>query len=633
MLPLHLLRRREVVRVVITKLQEPLDPSTRVLRTLSIVPVRQTHYQTRPLQPFPLSTSNELIDDALRIVRKVTELRLPHGQAVWRNEGVPELEAEGTEFGEGGVADDEAGLGGVDVVEGHVLLLVLLVVDDGVTLGESSSLDILSGDTDVDLLRGERTEGESLGRGPVNVGALLDGLTTASQDTPEVLVRGEALGSSRDSFSDALQQLFFGTSRTSGECLLSKLLGRWESLPRRREPLLARRDVVLGAVSSGLEHAPHPLLVLLDVLLGERLAANKELGVLRQRSRLLLDRLVHPWLGEQRLVGFVVTVTTVADDIDDDVLLELSTVVRRELAHEVDGLDVVAVNVEDGCVDCLGDIRGVGSRAREARVGGEADLVVDDEVDGSSGSVPRQVVEAHGLVDNTLASERSVSMEQHTHSGIVLSLVVLEMLKSTSLAEHKRVLCLQMGRVGHERQRHLLARGRRADVVGAQMVLDITSRPLIRLRPHELVQNSLDRLPDDIREDVESASVRHSHGHVLDTVIDRSVDERFHTGDESLAALETKALLVGVLASDELLEGLGPDETVKNHALLLDGVVPWLRDLDACSDPVALLLVGNVDVLDTNGTACVSRQRMRGSVIEKRVNEAKNTDSRYVCTS
>ena len=86
-------------------------------------------------------------------------------------------------------------------------------------------------------------------------------------------------------------------------------------------------------------------------------------------------------------------------------------------------------------------------------------------------------------------------------------------------------------------------------------------------------------------------------------MLDGAVDERLHTRNESFAALETKTLLIRVLAGDKLLEKLRPDETVQDHALLLDGVVPWLRDLNALPYPVALVLVGDMDVLEADGPA------------------------------
>ena len=91
--------------------------------------------------------------------------------------------------------------------------------------------------------------------------------------------------------------------------------------------------------------------MLLNVFFGECSPANQELGVLSERGGLLLNGLVHPGLSKARLVGFIVSIAAVADDVDYNVLLVLGAVVRSKLADEVDSLDVVAVYVEDGSVD------------------------------------------------------------------------------------------------------------------------------------------------------------------------------------------------------------------------------------------------------------------------------------------
>ena len=68
------------MRVVITKLQESFKTSTGVLRTLTIETMGEADDQTSPLQPLLLTTGNELIDDTLCVVGKVTKLSFPDGQ-------------------------------------------------------------------------------------------------------------------------------------------------------------------------------------------------------------------------------------------------------------------------------------------------------------------------------------------------------------------------------------------------------------------------------------------------------------------------------------------------------------------------------------------------------------------------
>jgi hypothetical protein len=79
-----------------------------------------------------------------------------------------------------------------------------------------------------------------------------------------------------------------------------------------------------------------------------------------------------------------VTVLAVADEIDDNIVLELSAPISGKLADVVDSLDIIGIDVEDRGVDSLGDIRAVCGRSSESRVGSETNLVVDNQVDGTA---------------------------------------------------------------------------------------------------------------------------------------------------------------------------------------------------------------------------------------------------------
>lgn len=134
-------------------------------------------------------------------------------------------------------------------------------------------------------------------------------------------------------------------------------------------------------------------------------------------------------------------------------------------------------------------------------------------------------------------------------------------------------------------------------------VLDVSSTRVVHIFARELVQDGFDGLSDDVGEDVETTTMGHANNDGFDTLVDGAVDERLHAGNERLAAFETETLLVRVLAGDELFEQLGPHESIKNHALLFRGVVPWLGDFDSLSNPVALVLAWDVDVFDTDSAA------------------------------
>lgn len=54
-----------------------------MFRTIAIISVRQKHHKTIVNVPFSFSRHNELINDDLSTVGKVTELCLPKAKSVW----------------------------------------------------------------------------------------------------------------------------------------------------------------------------------------------------------------------------------------------------------------------------------------------------------------------------------------------------------------------------------------------------------------------------------------------------------------------------------------------------------------------------------------------------------------------
>ena len=211
--------------ILIRELEVALEATGGVLGTLAVVAVGKGHDEAGTLHPLDLAGGDELVDDALGVVGEVAELGLPHDEGVGGGEGVAVLEAKGAELAEGRVGDDELGLVAADVLERGVGVFVLLVVEDGVALGEGAALDVLAGNANVVALGDKGAEGEGLSGGPVDVLALLDSLATVSQDTGEVAMRVEAVGERRDDLSNVLEGLLVGASGARGQRLLRKFLG------------------------------------------------------------------------------------------------------------------------------------------------------------------------------------------------------------------------------------------------------------------------------------------------------------------------------------------------------------------------------------------------------------------------
>ena len=71
---------------------------------------------------------------------------------------------------------------------------------------------------------------------------------------------------------------------------------------------------------------------------------------------MLLDGRIHHRLCYGRLVSFVVPATSVTNEVDDDILLELITEVDSQLSDKNNRFRVIPVNVEYGRLNHLRDV-------------------------------------------------------------------------------------------------------------------------------------------------------------------------------------------------------------------------------------------------------------------------------------
>ena len=226
-------------------------------------------------------------------------------------------------------------------------------------------------------------------------------LAAALELLDELGMHGEAVGDPQQLVVEAAQAigrdrgLHLGRGRAVELVLAGGLLdgaGVLGGLDLRLEVLVQARELV-----------PHVLALLLDLLLGEDAVLDEPLGPQLADALLGLDLGVHLGLRVRGLVGLVVAEAAVADEVDDDVVAELLAEGEGQ-AHGGDaGGHVVGVDVDDRRVVALGDVRRPARGARVLGVGGEADLVVLDEVDRAADLVAVERLQVQRLGDDALA--------------------------------------------------------------------------------------------------------------------------------------------------------------------------------------------------------------------------------------
>ncbi len=145
--------------------------------------------------------------------------------------------------------------------------------------------------------------------------------------------------------------------------------------------------------------------------LRDRPGLDQLLGVQLGDARVLLDLRGHLRLRVGGLVGLVVAEAAVADEVDQDVVAELLAERERE-AHRMDaGAHVVGVDVDDRDVEALRQVRGPAGRPRVLGIGGEADLVVGDDVHRAADLVAVEGLQVQRLRDDALAGEGRVAVQ------------------------------------------------------------------------------------------------------------------------------------------------------------------------------------------------------------------------------
>ena len=273
-------------------------------------------------------------------------------------------------------------------------------------LGECSASGVLAGESDQFAFGQERSQRQQFAECPVDL-AFVGHLPALLHHWFDPRVHSEALRCRQVRIADTRQHRLF---HRGGHTARDHLGG----LHR-----LARLDLVLLQFANFVEHLLELTLIVTQGVLGffhrDIAAADQGLGVGLAGPTLGVDHLVHGRVCHRRVVTLVVAAAAVAQHVDDDVLVEGLAEVDRQPGHPDARLRVITVDVEYRCTCHLRDVGAVLGRSGILRSGGEADLVVDDDVDGPAGAVTPQQRQVQCFGHHALAGEGGVSMHHHRH--------------------------------------------------------------------------------------------------------------------------------------------------------------------------------------------------------------------------
>ena len=137
-------------------------------------------------------------------------------------------------------------------------------------------------------------------------------------------------------------------------------------------------------------------------------------------------------------------------------MIELLAVLGRDRENLTHIIHRVSIDVEDRGLDRLGKICTVDTGARFAGVGGETDLVVHNDVDGATYLVAGKVNHLHGLINDTLASKGSITVNNEGNYSLSI-MVTKEVLLSTSTSKNDGIDGLKMRGIGKDGLSQLLS--------------------------------------------------------------------------------------------------------------------------------------------------------------------------------
>ena len=202
------------------------------------------------------------------------------------------------------------------------------------------------------------------------------------------------------------------------------------------------------------------------------LFGNQTLGIEFKRRLVRADDFIHQRLREGRLVAFIVTEAAIAEHINHNGLMEPLTEFRGDFRRKHHRFRIIAVAMENRRLDHLRHIGRIGRGARIARIGGEADLVIDDEVDRAAGAMAFQARQTQTFRHYALTRKGGIAMDQQRHDGGAFALVLMLVLLGAHFPQYHRIHNFKMRGIGCQRQMHGIA-VKHAVRRGAQMIFHI----------------------------------------------------------------------------------------------------------------------------------------------------------------
>jgi hypothetical protein len=380
------------------------------------------------------------------------------------------------------------------------------VVDHGMPVAERATLAVLPGYPHPQALGGKRRQRQGFGRRPVERLSTPRHLLAALEKLLDLGMRLESLGKGHEPVEQVLEHFTADAGVDVGSLPLTPT--HIEG-PNTAHVAAVHVVVALGDRQFRIEPGPVFLGDLHRLLAGDLAELQELFQIALVHARSPLDHAIERRLRERRLISLVVAAAAEAVHVDDDVALELAAEIHGQIDHLRHGFRILPIHMEDRDLQHLGHVGGIHARPRLPRAGGEADLIVDNHVQRAAGAVGLQFAEVQRFLDDPLAREGRVAVDQD-HHAVLAGLIRGSVLPGPHAADRHRIDELQMARVEAEREVHAAAIG--STVVGgvAEVILHVATADVkFRIHVGKLAEDPLRALPHDVRKHVQTAAMRH----------------------------------------------------------------------------------------------------------------------------
>ena len=380
----------------------------------------------------------------------------------------------------------------------------------------------------------------------------------------ELAVQGKALGQ--------LQQVGVQLVETSEGQGRVRLDGRaaWRHLRHGRNVVLLGLDRGIGLLERGHALAHH----LVGALLRNLSRSHQGTGVLLANRRMRADDLVQRRLRERRLVAFVVTVAAIAHQVDQVVELEALPVCDRQPGRLDAGDRIIGIHVGDRNLEATRQAAGVTGAEGLFRIGGEADLVVGDDVDDAADVVALEPRQVQGFGHHALARKGRVAVDENRqHLALVddrRAGLIDRRGRGARHAVQDRVDRFEVARVGRHRDHDLLGQSLRLRLDPRAGVIlhvahpaEVDAQPVLQDGVLELRENLRVRLLQDVREHIQAATMGHRDHHVLHAAFRRVVNDLVDDRHHHVEAFDREPRLARERPLQEALEGLDLGDAVE----------------------------------------------------------------------